>query len=70
MDPRPTSFKRKERAKGPWPLKMPSIVCSEYIGAAARDFQQLDILTSVDSDEPVQPPVKLRNNVQSVAQQS
>ena len=31
MDPRPTSFKRKERAKGPWPLKMPSIVCSEYI---------------------------------------
>ena len=32
--------------------------------AAARDFQQLDILTSVDSDEPVQPPVKLRNSKQ------
>ena len=29
------------------------------------DFQQCGILTSVDSDEPVQPPVKLRN--QSVA---
>ena len=24
------------------------------------DFQQFDILTSVDSDEPVQPPFKLR----------
>ena len=29
--------------------------------AATRDFQQCGILTSVDSDEPVQPPVKLRN---------
>ena len=27
-----------------------------------RDFQQFDILTSVDSDEPVQPPVKLRSS--------
>ena len=26
------------------------------------DFQQCVILTSVDSDEPVQPPVKLRNS--------
>ena len=25
------------------------------------DFQQCSILTSVDSDEPVQPPFKLRN---------
>ena len=25
-------------------------------------FQQFDILTSVDSDEPLQPPVKLRNS--------
>ena len=34
-----------------------------------RDFQQCGILTSVDSDEPVQPPLKLRhsNGVQSVA---
>ena len=32
--------------------------------AAARDFQQLDILTSVDSGKPVQPPVKLRNSKQ------
>ena len=26
------------------------------------DFQQFDILTSVDSDEPLQPPFKLRNS--------
>ena len=26
------------------------------------DFQQLGILTSIDSDKPVQPPVKLRNS--------
>ena len=26
------------------------------------DFQQCGILTSVDSDEPVQPPFKLRNS--------
>ena len=26
------------------------------------DFQQCGILTSVDSDEPVQPPIKLRNS--------
>ena len=34
----------------------------------SRDFQQCGILTSVDSDEPVQPPFKLRNSkfVQSV----
>ena len=33
------------------------------------DFQQCGILTSVDSDEPVQPPFKLRtpNDVRSVA---
>ena len=30
--------------------------------ASACDFQQFDILTSVDSDEPVQPPFKLRNS--------
>ena len=35
-----------------------------FIWATARDFQQLDILTSVDSDKPVQPPVKLRNSKQ------
>ena len=28
----------------------------------AWDFQQFDILTSVDSDKPVQPPVKLRTS--------
>ena len=27
-----------------------------------RDFQQCGILTSVDSDEPVQPPFKIRNS--------
>ena len=30
--------------------------------AVTCDFQQCGILTSVDSDEPVQPPVKLRNS--------
>ena len=29
--------------------------------AVTRDFQQCGILLSVDSDEPVQPPFKLRN---------
>ena len=28
----------------------------------SREFQQCGILTSVDSDEPVQPPFKLRNS--------
>ena len=32
------------------------------IWAAACDFQQVGILTSVDSDEPPQPPIKLRNS--------
>ena len=32
------------------------------IWASARDFQQFDIMTSVDSDEPVHPPFKLRNS--------
>ena len=28
----------------------------------SRDFKQCGILTSIDSDEPVQPPFKLRNS--------
>ena len=32
------------------------------IRAVTCDFQQCGILTSVDSDEPVQPPFKLRNS--------
>ena len=31
------------------------------IYASACDFQQSGILTGVDSDEPLQPPFKLRN---------
>ena len=31
------------------------------IWAATCDFQQCGILTSVDSDEPVQPPFKIGN---------
>ena len=40
--------------------------------AATCDFQQCGILTSVDSEEPVQPPAKLRNSndVRSVAEDS
>ena len=34
----------------------------QYIWAVAWDFQQFDILTSVDSEEPVQPPFKLRTS--------
>ena len=30
--------------------------------SGAGDFQQCGILTSVDSDEPVQPPFKLKNS--------
>ena len=33
-----------------------------YHNAATCDFQQCDILTSVASFEPVQPPFKLRNS--------
>ena len=32
------------------------------IWSSAWDFQQCDILTCVDSDEPLQPPFKLRNS--------
>ena len=35
---------------------------SEYIWAVTCDFQQFGILTSVDSDAPVQPSFKLRNS--------
>ena len=34
----------------------------ESIWATACDFQQFGILASVESAEPVQPPVKLRNS--------
>ena len=39
------------------------------IGAVTCDFQKCGILTSVDSDKPVQHPFKLRNSndVQSIA---
>ena len=33
-----------------------------HIGATTCDFQQCGILTSVDLDEPVQPPFRLRNS--------
>ena len=33
-----------------------------YIWAVTRDFQQCGILTSVDSDQPVQPHFKLLNS--------
>ena len=35
--------------------------CVHYM-SVTRDFQQRGILTSVDSDEPVQPSFKLRNS--------
>ena len=36
--------------------------CTSSNWATAYDFQQCGILISVDSDEPVQPPFKLRNS--------
>ena len=37
-------------------------ICSTLKWALTCEFQQCGILTSVDSDEPVQHPVKLRNS--------
>ena len=37
-------------------------ISGRIIWAAACDFQQFGILTSVDSDEPLQPSLKLRNS--------
>ena len=39
-----------------------SLASIESIWAAAWDFQQFDILTSVDSGKPLQPSFKLRNS--------
>ena len=38
------------------------VMSSTYIGAVTCDFQLCGFLTSVDSDEPKQPHVKLRNS--------
>ena len=35
---------------------------TDYNLAVTCDFQQCGILTSIDSDAPVQPPLKLRNS--------
>ena len=39
-------------------------ICVKFLNtlAVTCDFQQCGILTSVDSDKPVQPPVKLRHS--------
>ena len=42
-------------------VKFSSSICND-IRTATCDFQQCGILTSVDSDEHVQPPFKLRNS--------
>ena len=44
----------------PWVLN--NAIGIKIIIAVTCDFQQCGILTSVDSDEPVQPPIKLRNS--------
>ena len=38
------------------------LTLTQCIWASAWDFQQCGILTCVDSDEPLQPPFKLRNS--------
>ena len=65
MVPMPDSSYRQ---RGLWPdcvdaqadLSPRRSIISKLIWAATCDFQQCGILTSVDSDEPVQPPFKLR----------
>ena len=44
------------------PVQVKDLHFNPYISAMTRDFQRCGILTSVDSDEPVQPPFKLRNS--------
>ena len=39
-----------------------SHIVAQIVSIWAHDFQQCGILTSVDSDEPLLPPVKLRNS--------
>ena len=46
----------------PWLPLSCWIIRIYHIWASAWDFQQFDILTSVDSDNPLQPPFKLRNS--------
>ena len=48
-----------------YPNRLVETVFFEYqqhMSRETRDFQQCDILTSVDSDEPVQPPLKVRSS--------
>ena len=52
-----SSFKHPEL---PISIKFLSLWCKLH--DTRFDFQQCGILTSVDSDEQVQPPVKLRNS--------
>ena len=46
---------------GRTPIILFIIITGKRKWAVARDFQQYGILTCVDSDEPLQPPFKLRN---------
>ena len=46
----------------PMVSKQKQIILYLIIWAVTHDFQQCAILTSVDSDEPLQPPFKLRNS--------
>ena len=50
----PTLVGEKKRKKKEW--------VKNKISAETCDFQQCGILKSVDSDEPVQPPIVLRNS--------
>ena len=45
-----------------WASPDENVVLITYICAMTHDFQQVGVLTSVCSDEPVQPPFKLRNS--------
>ena len=56
-------YNRTCGANGTWSDDAPYCAAIGNIkGAVTCDFKQCGILTSVDSDEPVQPPFKLRNS--------
>ena len=60
------TLKKCVRIKSRFKLKESVQPCRNYIPvstcATTCDFQQCGVLTSVDSDEPVHPPFKLRNS--------
>ena len=57
-------IKRKEKMSEQYDNQSKTETASdrEKIWALTCNFRQCGILTSVDSDEPIEPPIKLRNS--------